>query len=267
MQTTDTNEGSKPAEATASVHPTSARRPFWTAALLAVALIPLFFVQVFVAKLLVTPWYLPIGGTVAALVVLWSMGRPRRVPRVAVALLCVALACLEWFFVVKLTVLPVYAGPVVSGSAVPGFHAQLADGTEIDETFFQSGQPTALIFFQGRWCPFCMTQLTELENHQQVFAGAGAKVVVVSIEGLEDAAATQKDFPHLTVVSDERRELSNAIDLVNRNSAPGGGDSAAPTILLIDKAGTVQSLYRPKRIIERPSAAELVKQLRAQQAS
>jgi peroxiredoxin len=122
------------------------------------------------------------------------------------------------------------------------------------------------VFFQGRWCPFCMTHLQDLESHHDEFARVGANVVVVSIEDLGAAAQTQSDFPHLIVVSDQRRELSDAIDLINKRSAPDGGDSAAPTILLLDGQGTVQSLFRPTRFIARPSGAELVTTIDGQKA-
>lgn len=225
---------------------------------MAFALIPVFMLQVAWADGLVTPWYLPIGGTLAALAVLFAIGRPRRWWRVAIAGMCVALAAFEWFFLLSLTVLPQYNGPIAQGSSLPEFHAALADGTQIDADYFRQQRPTALVFFQGRWCPFCMKQLTELEAHHADFERADANVVVVSIEGLEEAAATQRDFPHLKVVSDEKRELSGAIDLINKNSAPDGGDTAAPTILLLDGHGTVTWLHRPTRFIARPSAAELV---------
>ncbi len=239
--------------------PASVRVRFWVGAALAVSLIPIFFAQVFWASLLVTPWYVPIGGTLAALMVLSAIGRPRRWWRIGVALLCVVLAGLEWCFVLFLTVLPAYSGPVTSGRAVPAFHASLADGSEISESYFQQGKPTALVFFQGRWCPFCMTQLKELDMHHEDFARVGANVVVVSIENVETAAQTQRDFPHLVVASDEKRELSSAVDLINRGFAPDGSDCATPTILLLDGQGTVKSLVRPTRFIARPSAAEVAK--------
>lgn len=231
---------------------------FWGAAILAIALIPLFFAQVFGAKLLVTPWYLPIAGSAAALGALYASSRGWRWLRVGIALLCVALAGFEWFFLLSATRLPAYQGPIAAGSALPAFHATLADGTPIDESYFRDNRKTALVFFQGRWCPFCMTQLTELESHHADFERAGARVVVVSIEGRDEAAQTKSDFPHLTVVSDQDREISNAIDLINKGFSPDGGDSAAPTILLLDGAGQVRWLHRPERFIARPSAKELV---------
>lgn len=240
------------------------RLRFWGGVLLAFAMLPIFILQVAWTDLALTPWYLPIGGTLAALLVLSALGRPLRWWRVAIAAMCVALAAFEWFFLLSLTVLPRYDGPIAAGTPLPAFRAALADGTEIDADYFQQQRPTALVFFQGRWCPFCMKQLTELEAHHADFERAGADVVVVSIESLQDAAATQRDFPHLVVVSDEKRELSSAIDLINKNSAPDGGDTSAPTVLLLDGNGTVTWLHRPTRLIARPSAAELVTLIKEQ---
>ena len=242
----------------------SPRVLFWGGVLLAIVLIPIFAMQVGWGNVLITPWYLPIGGTFAALLVLYAANRQRRWWRLAIALACVMVACFEWFFLLGMTVLPDYQGPVAEGGALPAFHATLADGTEVDATYFQQNHPTALIFFQGRWCPFCMTQLRELEANHEGFDRLKADVVVVSLEDQATAAETQKDFPHLKVVSDERRELSNAIDLINKGFSPDGGDSAAPTILLLDGNGTVKWLHRPTRFIARPSAAELVAKLEEQ---
>jgi peroxiredoxin len=233
--------------------------------ILSIGFIIIFLAQVFWAKVLITPWYLPIGGTASALMALFAVSRQRGWWRLAIAMGCVAIACLEWYFLLALTILPHYAGPVAAGSTIPEFHARLADGTPIGESHFRQGRPTALVFFQGRWCPFCMTQLQELEAHHAEFVRVGANVVVVSIEDLDTAAQTQRDFPHLTVVSDEGRELSDAIDVVNKGSTPDGGDSAAPTVLLIDGNGTVQSLHRPTRLIARPSASDLAAAIEGQQ--
>jgi peroxiredoxin len=239
----------------------SRRRLFWIGTVLAVSLIPIFLLQALWARLLITPWYLPLGGSLAALLVLRAAVAPVRLPRLGIAIFCFALAGLEWFFLLGATVLPTYKGPVVAGSTIPAFHATLADGSEIDASYFQQNRPTALVFFQGRWCPFCMTQLKELEAQHEQIGRLGANVVVVSIEDVDAAVQTQRDYPHLTVVSDAQRELSSAIDLINQHSAPDGGDSAAPTILLLDGQRKVQTIYRPARFIARPSAEKIASAL------
>jgi peroxiredoxin len=79
----------------------------------------------------------------------------------------------------------------------------------------------------------------------------------VSIEGLEEARATQQDFPHLVVVSDAQRKLTNAVAAIHTGSDPHGGDTAAPTTLLIDGRGTVRWTFRPDRVFDRLSHDQL----------
>ena len=107
----------------------SPRLLFYVGTILSLLLIPLFFAQVFWAGTMITPWYVPIGGTVAALMVLYSLVRQFTWWRLPVALVCVAIVCLEWQFLFAGSVLPAYKGPVGAGSPLPAFHANLADGT------------------------------------------------------------------------------------------------------------------------------------------
>src|SRR5688572_21221781 len=96
-----------------------------------------------------------------------------------------------------------------------------------------------------------MQELVQLEAHWQEFEKKNVKVIVISVEGLEEAKATQKDFPHLTVVSDEKHKLTDAIAAIHPESDPEGGESAAPTTLLIDGSGTIRWTYRPDRVFDR----------------
>lgn len=101
-----------------------------------------------------------------------------------------------------------------------------------------------------------MIELGELEAHHSEFAQRNTRVVVASVEGREAAEKTQHDFPHLTVVSDQERNLANTVKLIHPRSAPDGGDTAAPTVILIDRRGIVRWLFRPQSILVRLTPAE-----------
>jgi peroxiredoxin len=103
-----------------------------------------------------------------------------------------------------------------------------------------------------------MIELGQLEAHWQEFEKRKVRVVVVSVEDQEAAKATQADFPHLIVVSDAQRKLSDAIDVIHRHSAPDGGDTSAPTTLLIDGKGTVRWTFRPDRVFHRLSPEQVL---------
>jgi hypothetical protein len=83
-------------------------------------------------------------------------------------------------------------------------------------------------------------------------------VVVVSLEDLADAGETQKDFPHLVVVADSQRQLISAVEVLHRGAGQHGEDTAAPTTIFVDSEGLVRSLFRPRQIVRRLSANEVL---------
>src|SRR5262245_11927777 len=103
-----------------------------------------------------------------------------------------------------------------------------------------------------------MIELGELEAQHAEFDKRKTRVVAVSIDDQETARTTQKDFPHLVVVADSNRKLSTALDVVHPNSAPGGGDTAAPTTVIVDGSGIVRWTFRPDRIFRRLTPAEVL---------
>jgi peroxiredoxin len=103
-----------------------------------------------------------------------------------------------------------------------------------------------------------MTELVQLERRHEEFPKRNARVIAVSVEGPDDARKTQADFPHLTVLSDEGRGLSEAAGLIHAHSAPDGGDTDVPTTILVDRRGTVRWLYRSPSVIARLSPEEVL---------
>src|SRR5262245_24609767 len=89
----------------------STRVLFLSGVFLLFASVLVYVVQINWANLLVTPWYMPLGGTLAAILALWAFARQRRWWQAAVAVVCILMAALEWLFVGSLTVLPAYTGP------------------------------------------------------------------------------------------------------------------------------------------------------------
>jgi alkyl hydroperoxide reductase subunit AhpC len=104
----------------------------------------------------------------------------------------------------------------------------------------------------------CMIELGELEAQHEAFAGRQARVVVASLEGLEEAQKTKKDFPHLVVVADPERNLISAADVLHPGAGPHGADAAAPTTFLVDKKGVVRGVFRSRQIVGRLSPNELL---------
>jgi alkyl hydroperoxide reductase subunit AhpC len=103
-----------------------------------------------------------------------------------------------------------------------------------------------------------MTELVQLERRHDDFARRNIRVLVASMEGLDDARKTQADFPHLEVLADQERGLSEAAALIHPHATPEGGDADAPTTILVDKQGTVRWLYRSPVVIARLSPDDVL---------
>jgi peroxiredoxin len=96
-----------------------------------------------------------------------------------------------------------------------------------------------------------MIELGQLEAQHQEFEKRNARVVVISLEDQEAAQITQEQFPHLTVVTDADRGLSEALEVIHAQSHPEGGDTSAPTTFLVDGRGSVRWMHRPDRFTSR----------------
>ena len=103
-----------------------------------------------------------------------------------------------------------------------------------------------------------MVELGQLEKQHAEFSRRNVEVVVVSIEEQAKARLTQKDFPHLVVVADSDENLTNAVQVLHPDSHPQGGDTSAPTTLLIDGSGRVAWVHRPENYFGRLSPAEVL---------
>ena len=103
-----------------------------------------------------------------------------------------------------------------------------------------------------------MVELGQLERRHEDFANRKTRVIVFSVEGLEAAQQTQAAYPHLLVLSDEGRGLSEAAGIIQHNAGPDRTDIDYPTTIVVDRSGKVRWLYRTQEIIARWSPDEVL---------
>jgi alkyl hydroperoxide reductase subunit AhpC len=111
-----------------------------------------------------------------------------------------------------------------------------------------------------------LIELGELERNHAEFAKRNVRIVVASLEEADAAQRTQQEFPHLVVVADSEGKLIQAAEVLHQGGGQKGEDIAAPTTFFIDKQGTVRSLFRPRQIVTRLSAKEVLRELDAKLA-
>src|SRR5260370_41248851 len=103
-----------------------------------------------------------------------------------------------------------------------------------------------------------MIELGQLEGHHDEFAKRHARVVAVSVDGLDDSKKTQQAFPQLTVVPDHDHKLVDTAAVLHPGAGERGEDVAAPTTILIDKHGVGRARFRPSNVASRLSAREVL---------
>lgn len=101
------------------------------------------------AQRLFTPWYLPISGTLAVLLLLVALWRRVTVRRIVALIPVLLLTAGDWFMVGGS--LPAYTGPIAEGKPFPEFATVLADGTQLTQRDLHGEQDTVIVFFRGRW--------------------------------------------------------------------------------------------------------------------
>ena len=106
-----------------------------------------------------------------------------------------------------------------------------------------------------------MSELVQLEQRHDDFEKRQTRVLVASLDAVDDAKKTQAEFPHLAVLADGSRKLSEAAGVIHPHAGPDGADADAPTTILVDRAGVVRSLYRSPAVIERLSPDEVLREV------
>jgi hypothetical protein len=119
-------------------------------ALLAAAGLVIYAVQ-FRAKVLTTPWYVPVLATVGVGLAVMALVRSRSVGRWAATVLLTLFAAVEWVFLLVLMSTPPYTGPAQAGQPFPAFTTTRADGSTFTQDNLKGEQNTVLVFFRGRW--------------------------------------------------------------------------------------------------------------------
>jgi hypothetical protein len=112
---------------------------------------PVLCVAQFSARIMRVPWYLPVLATAGAALVLLAVLRRPTIWRIIALALAALLGSAEWYFIVSLSKLPAYVGPVATGTSFPAFTTILADSSTFNEQSLWGEQNTAMVFFRGRW--------------------------------------------------------------------------------------------------------------------
>ena len=136
------------------VYKTTSRHPgrslLLLGALAAVAGPVIGIVLMFVAKILITPWYMPLLGTLGVALIVLALMRSRSIWRWTALVIFTLFVGFQWWALLAMRT-PAYTGPVKDGQPFPAFATTLADGSAFTQADLQGDQNTVMVFFRGHW--------------------------------------------------------------------------------------------------------------------
>jgi hypothetical protein len=117
---------------------------------LAVAGPVVMILLMFAAKILITPWYAPLLGTLGVALIVLALMRSRSIWRWTAVVIVTMLVAFQWWALLAMRT-PAYTGPVKDGQPFPAFATRLADGSAFTRADLQGDQNTVMVFFRGHW--------------------------------------------------------------------------------------------------------------------
>ena len=117
---------------------------------LAVAGPGLMMLLTFAAKILITPWYAPVLGTLGVALIILALTRRRSIWRWTAVVIFTLFVAFQWYAVLAMRT-PAYTGPVKDGEPFPAFATTLADGSVFTQEDLKGDRNTVMVFFRGHW--------------------------------------------------------------------------------------------------------------------
>ena len=176
------------------------------------------------------------------------------------------------------------AGAPKVGEPAPDTRFTSRDGSEVSLASLHADGAVVLIFYRGRWCPFCDLTLRAFDADAEAFKSAGARLVGVSPQTTVESARTADERnlrfevlrdPHNAAaqafglawaLTEEERALYTAFD--SKLDVANGDDRwqlPAPATFIVDRTGVVRWAWVDSNWTRRPEPADVLAALHALQ--
>lgn len=144
------------------------------------------------------------------------------------------------------------------GDLAPDFTLPSADGEDISLSDYRGKQHVLLLFYRGSWCPYCVSQLADIQNILPKLASHNVQLLAVSRDKDTKSAKLAEHFdqPYL-FLSDRKLNVAESYG-IKRNMF-----LSHPAVFLVDTEGTVRWYYANSDKKMRPSPAQLMRVIKS----
>ncbi len=146
------------------------------------------------------------------------------------------------------------------GAKAPGFSLPSSTGADVELAALLARGPVALVFVRSAdWCPFCRTQLQELQKELAQIEASGLRLVALSYDAPEvNRAAAAKLGLAFPLLSDVGSRVIDAYGIRNLEAKGRGVGVPHPVVFLIGGDGAIAAKLNRDGYRERPEAAEII---------
>ena len=115
---------------------------------------------------------------------------------------------------------PEDVSPLLIGEKIPPTQLNGSDGKQVNTTDLFSQKKSIVIFYRGGWCPYCNTQMSQIQTIEKELISLGYQIIAVSPDTPEKLnESLDKNKLSYTLLSDKSGALSKTMGIAFK--APG----------------------------------------------
>ena len=145
------------------------------------------------------------------------------------------------------------------GMPAPAFTLPDHRGEPVSLAELRAQNNVLLVFFRGKWCPFCVGHFDDLEAVFPKLEQYDTRLLAISPEDSAESAkmADKFEVPY-TFLTDTELAVTDMYGIRNAQDLPH------PAVILIDKRGNVLWYYVSENYRQRPSSSQVLAVLERQ---
>jgi len=155
---------------------------------------------------------------------------------------------------------------LVKGQQLPLLHLEDEQGKSVSSESFK-GKKSILMFYRGNWCPLCMAQIKEISEEYKTLEAKGIQTILISPQSHKNTLKLAEKYKvGFKFLVDKGNKVARQLNIFAKNGLPAGfqvlgydSDTVMPTVILLDKNGTIIHSDLNSNYRVRPEPSELIK--------